>query len=79
MRSSVLSNMFIKETSRVLKCQFSKDNSKRNFEKGNSNELFDAKQINFDDKTLKPIGSDNINRLIFAHVNINSIRNKSES
>ena len=28
--------------------------------------------------TLKSLGKDNLNKLIFAHLNINSIRNKSE-
>ena len=40
--------------------------------------FLDAEQLTSSDKTLKSIRSDNVNKLIFAHVNINSIRNKFE-
>ena len=55
-----------------------KSNSSRNFEECNSDLSFDAEQLSFYDKTLKSIWTDNISRLIFAYLNINSTRNKFE-
>ena len=77
MRLDVSSNTFIREISRVFNWLF-KTNSSRNFEECNSDVLFDAEQLRFCDKTLKTIRKGNVSSLIFAHLNINSIRNKFE-
>ena len=63
--STVVSNTFIIEISRVFNRQF-KINSSRNFEECNSDVSFDAEQLSFCDKTLKSIRNDNVGKLIFT-------------
>ena len=59
--SRVLSSNFVNEISKVLHWQFNRGTSKANVE-----------ECNFkDDLTSKTIRSDNLNKLIFAHLNIN--------
>ena len=48
------------------------------FHSSSSDVLLDAEQLSSCDKTLKSIRNNNVNKLIFAHLNINSIRNKFE-
>ena len=40
--------------------------------------MYHSEHLSFCDKTLKFSGNDTASRLIFAHLNINSIRNKFE-
>ena len=71
------SNTFIRKNYKVFYRQF-KNNSSRNFEECNSYVPLDVEQICSCDKTLKSIRNDSVNKLVFAHLKINSIRNKFE-
>ena len=55
-----------------------RDNSDTNVEECNFKDDLTAKTYDECNLTLKTIRSDNVNKLSFAHLNINSIRNKFE-
>ena len=74
--SRILSNNFVNEISKVLHWQIDRGNSNANVEECNFKDDLTAKKYNECNITLKTIRSDNTNKLIFAHLNINSIRNK---
>ena len=76
-RSTVSRNSFLRETSKVFNWQLKNDSS-RNFEECNFDVALDAEQLSSCDKTLKSIRNDNVNKSIFAYLNINPIRNKFE-
>ena len=76
--SRVLGNNFVNEISKVLHCQIDRGNSNVNTEECNFKDDLTAKKYDECNITLKTIRSDNTNKLIFAHLNINSIRNKFE-
>ena len=61
--------------SKVLHWQIDRGNSNTNFEECNFKDDLTAKKYDECNITLKTIRSDNVNKLIFAHLNINSIRN----
>ena len=67
--SRILSNNFVNEISKVIHWKIDRGNSNVNAQKCNFKD---------DDLTLKTICSDNVNKLVFAHKSINSIRNKFE-
>ena len=72
----LLSDMFLKEISRVFNWQFRMENS--DSEECISNLTLKFEKIIDCKSTLKTIRDDNLNKVIFAHLNINSIRNKFE-
>ena len=74
----VLVDAFLKEMSNVFNWYYSDQDSRLNHEGCNSKfPLEDRKKI--DAKTVfKSIRQENTNRLVFAHININSLRNKFE-
>ena len=74
--SRLLSDIFLKEISHVFNSQFRTENS--GSEECISNLILKGKKIINCKSTLKTIRDDNLNKLIFAHLNINSIRNKFE-
>ena len=67
---------FLKEISRVFNWQFRTENS--DSEECISNLTLKFQKIIDCKSTLKTIRDDNLNKVIFAHLNINSIRNKFE-
>ena len=75
--SRVLSNNFVNEISKVLHWQIDRGNSNINIDYNFKDDLT-AQKYDECKITLKSIRSDNVNKLIFAHLNINSIRNKLE-
>ena len=76
--SRVLSNNFVNEISKVLHCQFGRGNSNANVEEWNLKDDLTAKKHDECNITMKTIRNDNLNKLYFAHLNVNSIRNKFE-
>ena len=70
--------MFVNEIFKVLQWQIEVGNSNANAEECNFKEDLGDKKCNECNITLKTIPSGNVNKLIFAHVNISSIRNKFE-
>ena len=76
--SKVLGDAFLKEISNVFSWQYSDEVSRLNNEGRKS-------KFSLEDKTridakfiLKSIRQENTNKLVFAHININSLRNKFE-
>ena len=76
--SRILSNNFVNEISKVLHWQIDRGNSNANVEECNFKDDLTAKKYDECNITLKTISSDKVNKLIFAHLDINSIRNKFE-
>ena len=76
--SRILSNNFVNEISKVLHWQIDRGNSNANVEECNFKDDLTAKKYGECNITLKTIRSDNANKLVFAHLNINSIRDKFE-
>ena len=76
--SRVLSNNFVNEIPQVLHWPIDRGNSDANSEECNSEGDLTAKKYDECNITLKTIGSDNVNKLIFAHLNINSSRKTFE-
>ena len=74
--SRVLSNNFVSKICKVLHWQIDRDISNANVVEYNSKDDLTAKKYNECNVTMKTIHSDNVNKLIFAHLNINPIRNK---
>ena len=76
--SRVLSNNFVNKISEVLHWQIDRGNSKANVKECNFKDYLTAKKYDEYNITLKTISNDDVNKLIFSHLNINSIRNKFE-
>ena len=74
--SRVLINNFVNKISKALHCQFDRGNSNANVEECNIKDDLTAKKHDECNITLKIIRSDNLNKVFFARLNINSIRNK---
>ena len=74
--SRLLSDIILKEFSYVFNWQFRTENS--GSEECISNLTLNSQKIINCKSTLKTIRDDNLNKLIFAHLNISSIRNKFE-
>ena len=69
-------NIHINQISKVLQWQIDRGNSKANVEECNFKDDLTSKKYDACNITLETIRSNNSNKLIFAHLNINSIRNK---
>ena len=76
--SRILSNNFIGNICKIFNRQHEGGNPNAVPWECRFNETISAKVYSDCNTTLKNIRSDNINTLIFAHLNINSIRNKFE-
>ena len=76
-RFAVLHSTFMRVIFRDFNWQL-KNNSSRNFQKCNSDVSLDTEQLWSCSKTLESIRNDNVDKLIFAHLDINSTKNKSE-
>ena len=74
--SRVLIDYFVNEIFKVLHWQTDTGNSNANVEECNFKGDLTAKKYDECIITLEIIWSDNVNKLMFAHLNINSIRNK---
>ena len=74
--SRVLSNNFVSKIYKVLHWQIDRDISNTSVVEYNFKDDLSAKKYNECNVTLTTIRSDNVNKLIFPHLNINSIRNK---
>ena len=74
--SRVLSNNVVSKIYKVLHWQIDRDISNANVVEYNFKDDLSAKKYNECNVTLTTIRSDNVNKLIFPHLNINSIRNK---
>ena len=76
--SNILSRTFVNEISRVFNWRVANNNSSINIEGCNTSVLHDINKVSDCNNTLKSLRKDNLNKLIFAHLNISSIRNKFE-
>ena len=76
--SRISNNSFVNEVSKVLHWQVNRGNSNANVEEWNFKDDITAKKYDGCNTSLKTMRSDNANKLIFADLNINSIRNKFE-
>ena len=76
--SKTLSNNFIGEISQVFNGKPERDNPNAVLQDYIFNKTLFAKTYNDYNSTLKNIRSDNMNKLIFVHLNINSIKIKSD-
>ena len=73
-----MSLTFVNEISWVFNWRVVDNNSSINIEGRNTSVLHDINKVGDCNNTLKPLRKDNINKLIFAHLNTNSIWNKFE-
>ena len=73
----MLGSIFTKEICKIVNWQNNQNNPGILTEKDNSGSSFDREKSNDCVKTWKSIRSDNLNKLFFAHLSINTIRNKS--
>ena len=73
-----MSRTFGNEISRVFNWRVANNNSSINIEGCNTSVLHDINKVSDCNNTLKSLRKDNLDKLIFAHLNINSIRNKFE-
>ena len=71
-----MSRTFVKEISRAFNLRGADNNSNINIGGCNTSVLHDVNKESDCNDTLKSLRKDNLNKLIFAHLNINSIRNK---
>ena len=76
--SKLLSNNFVNEISKVFHWQVDGGNPNASVIECNFKDALSAKIYDECNVSLKTIRSDNPNKLVFAHLNINSIRNKFE-
>ena len=63
---------------KVLHWQIDRDHLDANVEEYNFKDELTVKKYDECNLTLKTMRSDNVNKLVFAHLNMNSIRNKLE-
>ena len=76
--SRILSNNFVNEISKVLHWQIDRGNSNANVEECNFKDDLTAKKKRWEQHYTGSYTQWYVNKLIFAHLNINSVRNKSE-
>ena len=76
--SNILSLTFVNNISWVFNRRVADNNLSINIEGRNTSVLHDINKVGDCNNTLKPLRKDNINKLIFAHLNTNSIWNKFE-
>ena len=74
--SNILSSTFVSELSGILSCQRHKNNTGFPVQECNSDKTNVDQKVTDGSRMLKSLRCDNLNKLVFAHVNINSIRNK---
>ena len=77
--SNILSSTFVSELSGILTWQRDKNNTVFTLEECNSDKTNVDQKITDGNKVLKSLRCNNLKKLVFAHLNINSIRNKSNS
>ena len=73
-----MSRTFANEIPMVFNWRVADNNSSINIEECNTSVLHDINKVSDCNNTLKSLGKDNLNKLIFAHLNISFIRNKFE-
>ena len=73
--SNILSRTLINE---IFNWRVFDDNSSISIEGCNTSVIYDINKVGDCDNTLKPVRKDNLNELIFPHLNIDSIWNKFE-
>ena len=76
--SNILSRTFVNKISRVFNWWVADNNSGINIEGCKTSALHDINKVSDCNNTLNSLRKDNLNKLIFAHLNINSIRNQFE-
>ena len=72
----MLDSIFIKEICKIVNWQNIRNNPGILTEEDNSGTSLESQKSSDCVKTWKFIRSDNLNKLVFAHLNVNSIRNK---
>ena len=73
--SNALSSTFVSE---IFNWQVTDNDSSINIERCNTSVLHDINKVSDCNNTLESLRKDNLIKLIFAHLSINSIRNKFE-
>ena len=76
--SNILSRTFVNEISRVFNWRVADNNSSINIEGCNTSVLHYINKVSDWNNTLNSLRKDNLNKRVFTHLNINSIRNKFE-
>ena len=76
--SNFLSRTFVNEISRVFNWRVADNNSSINIEGCNTSVLHYINKVSDWNNTLNSLRKDNLNKRVFTHLNINSIRNKFE-
>ena len=71
--SNILSLTFVNNISWVFNRRVADNNLSINIEGRNTSVLHDINKVGDCNNTLKPLRKDNINKLIFAHLNTDSI------
>ena len=74
----MLGNIFTKEICKIVNWQNNRNIPGILIVEGTLETSFESEKSGDCVKLLKSIRSDNLNKLVFAHLNINFIRNKSE-
>ena len=68
--SNILSRTFVNEISRVFNWRVANNNSSINIEGCNTSVLHDINKVSDCNNTLKSLHKDNLNKFVFAHLNI---------
>ena len=76
--SKVFSSTFVNELSRILTWQLDKNNTGFTVEEYNFDETSVDQKVTDGNRVLKSLSCKSLTRLVFPHLNINSIRNKFE-
>ena len=76
--SNILSRTFVNEISRVFNWRVADNNSSINIEGCNTSVLHYINKVSDWNNTLKSLRKGNLNKRVFTHLNLNSIRNKFE-
>ena len=75
---NILSSDFISKLSKILNLQRDKNKTGFNAEECNSDKTSIVQKVIDGNRVLKSVRCTYLNKLVFAHLNISSIRNKSE-
>ena len=76
--SNVLSSTFVNELPRTLTWQRDKNKTGFTVEECNPDKTNSDQKVSDGNRVLKSLSCNNLNKLVFAHLNINSFRNKFE-
>ena len=76
--SNILSSTFVSELYRIFTWQHDKNNTGFIVEECNSDKTNVDQRVTDGNSVLKSLRCNNLSKLVFAHLNINSIRNKFE-